>query len=507
MLRIAPDLPDALVGITCVRNGGVDHLGDALPHGMDDLGRPHPEVDLHGVEEHPPHVVLVLVPRSVAYPHRPRVPPARQVVEGVLGQVLPTVDAVHDLQVEVAAGPAHRLDHEGEVLERLPVEPEPVERSQHEGGIADPGVAIVPVARPTGCLGERGRRRRHDGTGGRIAQALERQRAALYVAAPGMVGEGPVGQPLPPVGHRCVELALRLFEVRGLTASPGQGGKGGLAPVQGGAAVAAGGRRAQAEGGRQGEVRIAGRGAHGHGVVAVARVGPGPGLRAVLENGDGVGHHLDPALEAGGQAQQRARGGVVAGSPAVVGATGLVTRRLDDQEVVDEEPAGGGVPGGLEHHGPGHVAPVVGHHGAGGTEPEIAGGAIEEGPEDTGGVGPGETQPLDRAVRSHETAVLAVREEPIVGDGGKGLCLNFCGFVFGHPVDAREPGCRSQGQLFLPGRPTGVRQPQGDVQVNGDATSTQERPTASPRSNGSIAYDHPSGESAVAGARTEVRHG
>ena len=31
--------------------------------------------------------------------------PARQVVEGVLGQVLPPVDAVHDLQVEVAAAP------------------------------------------------------------------------------------------------------------------------------------------------------------------------------------------------------------------------------------------------------------------------------------------------------------------------------------------------------------------------------------------------------------------
>ena len=190
-----------------------DSTNSATPSqtGLTIWAAPWPEVDVDGVEDHPPDVVLVLVPGPVAHPHRPRVPPARQVVEGALGEVLASVDAVHDLQVEVAARPGHRLEHEGEVLERLPVEPEPVQRAQHEGGVADPGVAVVPVARPAGGLGQRGGRRRHDGAGRRVAQSLERQRAALHVAAPRMVGEGAVGEPVPPVadGGRRVALAPR----------------------------------------------------------------------------------------------------------------------------------------------------------------------------------------------------------------------------------------------------------------------------------------------------------
>ena len=44
---------------------------------------------------------------------------------------------------------------------------------------------------------------------------------------------------------------------------------------------------------------------------------------------------------------------------------------------------------------PGYVAPLVGHLGVHGGEPEVAGGAVEEGAEDTGGVRPGKAQPLD----------------------------------------------------------------------------------------------------------------
>ena len=243
MLGIAPDLPDALVGVAGVRDRRLHHRGQALPHRFDDLGRALTQVDVDRVEEHAPHVVLVLVPGAVAHPDRPRVPPAGQMVEGLLGQVLPTVDAVHDLQAEVAGPPGQRLDDEGEVLERLPVESEPVERAQHERGVADPGVAVVPVARPTGRLGQRGRRGRHDGAGRRVAQPLERQRAALHVAAPGMVGERAVGEPVPPVGDRCRELLLRLVEVGGPVAGPRQRDEGRLTLLQRRASVAAGPHR------------------------------------------------------------------------------------------------------------------------------------------------------------------------------------------------------------------------------------------------------------------------
>ena len=56
-----------------------------------------------GVEEHPPDVVLVLVPGAVAHPDRPGIPVAGQMVEGALGEVPLAADAVHDLQLEGAA--------------------------------------------------------------------------------------------------------------------------------------------------------------------------------------------------------------------------------------------------------------------------------------------------------------------------------------------------------------------------------------------------------------------
>ena len=168
----------------------------------------------------------------------------------------------------------HRLEHEGEVLERLPVEPEPVERAQHEGGVADPGVAVVPVARPAGRLGQRGGGGRHDGAGRGVAQALERQGAALHVAAPGMVGERAVGEPVPPVADRGGELRLRLVQVGGRWPDHDSATKAALALLERRAAVAAGARRAEAEGRRHGEHGSPTGGRTGHGLVAVAVVVP-----------------------------------------------------------------------------------------------------------------------------------------------------------------------------------------------------------------------------------------
>ena len=62
------------------------------------------ELGVDRVEEHAPHVVLVLVPGAVADPHRTRSPVAGQVVEGPLGQVPLTADAVHDLELEASFG-------------------------------------------------------------------------------------------------------------------------------------------------------------------------------------------------------------------------------------------------------------------------------------------------------------------------------------------------------------------------------------------------------------------
>ena len=262
-----------------------------------------------------------------------------------------------------------------------------------------------------------------------------------------MVGEGAVGEPVPPVGDGRGELLLRLVDVGGAVAGPRQRDEGRLTLVQGRAAVAAGPDGAETDGRVHGEDGVADRGADRHGLVAVALVVPHPGLDPVLEDRDHVGHDLDVALDAGRQPQEGARRRGVARGAAVVRSPGPVGHGLDHQEVLDEQPSRRGVPGRLQHHGPGHVAPMVRHEGAGGTEAEVAGRAVQEGAEDARGVRPREAQPLDGAVRGDETAGLAVRDEPIVGDRWKDLCLSVCRGVFGHPPDARERGCRSQGPL------------------------------------------------------------
>ena len=277
MLRLAPDLPDALVGVAGVKDGRFDQGGQALPRLVGDLGRTQVEVGVDRIEEHAPHVVLMLVPRPVADPYRPGVAVAGEVVERVLGQVLLAADAVHDLQAPVgrrAAG--HRLEHEGEVLEGLPVEAQAVQRAQHERGVPDPGVAVVPVAGPARRLGQRRGGRRHDGPGRGVAQTLQGQRAALDVAAPGMVGKCAGGQPVPPVGDGVVELGLGVLHRGRLAGAPGEGDEGGLAPVETGPPVAAGSGHSQADARSHGQRGVAGRRVHGHGPVALAVVVPDP---------------------------------------------------------------------------------------------------------------------------------------------------------------------------------------------------------------------------------------
>ena len=105
-----------------------------------------------GVERRAEDVVLVLVEGAVADAHgtRSRVP--REFGNRRFGQVAPAVDPVHDLQPAVRVG----LDVGDELHElvRFPVEVEVEQRLQRERRIADPGVAVVPVALAPGSLRE-----------------------------------------------------------------------------------------------------------------------------------------------------------------------------------------------------------------------------------------------------------------------------------------------------------------------------------------------------------------
>src|SRR3954464_11488266 len=90
---------------------------------------------------HPP-----LAPGAVPDPHRAAVPPATQVAQRALGQVVLPADAEHDLQRLLRTDPAGAGGgHEGEEvggLVRAGGHPEGLHR---EAGVPDPGVAVVPV--------------------------------------------------------------------------------------------------------------------------------------------------------------------------------------------------------------------------------------------------------------------------------------------------------------------------------------------------------------------------
>ena len=196
VLLLAAHLPDAAVRPAPVRHRRLDLLDEDRPHALGQvvagLG-----VEVHRVEHRAPDVVLVLVVRAVADPHRAGVLVARQVIERRLRQLGAAVDAVHDLQLSL-----DRLGDVGDEVEEvvgLPVEAERVEAPERERRVADPRVAVVPVALAAGRLGQRRGGGGDDRAGRRVREALERERAALEVGAPRVVGELAAVEPVLPV--------------------------------------------------------------------------------------------------------------------------------------------------------------------------------------------------------------------------------------------------------------------------------------------------------------------
>ena len=61
-------------------------------------------MQIDGIEQSAPHVVLVLLVGVVADPHRPSILIARQVSEEFLVELALAADAVHDLKPLLAAG-------------------------------------------------------------------------------------------------------------------------------------------------------------------------------------------------------------------------------------------------------------------------------------------------------------------------------------------------------------------------------------------------------------------
>ena len=145
----AADLPDALVGLLPVLDRGLDEALDQRPAALGQVVAGL-RVQEDRVQHRAPHVVLALVVGAVADPHGAGVVVAAEVVERLLDQLALALDAVHHLQVVRLGG----VLHEVEVVVGLPLEAERVQAPEHERAVADPAVAVVPVALAAGGLGQ-----------------------------------------------------------------------------------------------------------------------------------------------------------------------------------------------------------------------------------------------------------------------------------------------------------------------------------------------------------------
>ena len=209
MLRRPAHFPDAQVGLPPVLQRGL-HL--AAHHRPDPAVQPLPaaQPDVDGLQHGAPDVVLALGIGLVADPDRPGPVVSAEVVQDPLVEHPLTVHPVHHLDLVIALGD---VGQEPEEVVRLPVEAQRVQAPQGERGVAQPAVAVVPVALAVRHLGQRRAGRGDHGPARRERQALQGQRAALQVAAPRMVREAAAGQPVLPVVRGPDQPALRLLVV------------------------------------------------------------------------------------------------------------------------------------------------------------------------------------------------------------------------------------------------------------------------------------------------------
>ena len=163
---------------------------------------------------------------------------------------------------------------------------------------------------------------------------------------------------------------------------------------------------------------------------------PGRRLGAVAEARQALHLHLDLAVDAGHRPQQRVVGLVLGVGPAALAVRG---RPLGDrQRVVDDDPAGVGHPGRLDHQRARLVAAADRDDDAARRELEVAGAAVEQGAEGAGRVEAGQAEPLDRAVVGDQGAGVAVGEEAVAADRREAV-------VGGHGAQASSGGAAKAG--------------------------------------------------------------
>ncbi len=290
---------------------------------------------------------------------------------------------------------------------------------QRERGVAHPAVAVVPVALAVGSLRERGGGGRDERSGGHERQPLQRQRGALQVEAPGMVGIGAFGQPRAPEVSRALHVFLGLLD--GVRAAaplrPGERAEALLAFAHRVASVRAIALDAHANVAEQPErCHLVGRVHHAHALLAGLHDAPARRGGAVVEHrlADDLDLHL--ALDAFDDAHHQVVGVVVGGRARVARAVLVVVPRADRERLHHAQPALRGHPGRLDDVRARYVAPPRRHVDAVRADPPAARAAVEHRAEDRRRVEVRQAHPLDRSVGGDQRARVAVREEAVVGD-------------------------------------------------------------------------------------------
>ena len=102
------------------------------------------------------------------------------------------------------SGPISRQRASSQLMKRVGLlgEADAHEAVQREGRVAQPGVAVVPVARAADVLGQAAGRRRDDGAGRLVGEQLEHQRRARDDLAPAPA-VGAAAHPAAPVARSC----------------------------------------------------------------------------------------------------------------------------------------------------------------------------------------------------------------------------------------------------------------------------------------------------------------
>ncbi|GBD45801.1 hypothetical protein HRbin41_00617 [bacterium HR41] len=410
----AAHLPDTAIRFPPAREGRLDHRHEPRPHVWREVLAP-PHMQVNGVDERSPHVVLALAVGAVADPYRPRAAVAAQVRELALRQLALSSQPVQHLDITVLEDVAEEVE---EVVS-LAVEAEAVQRPQCERCVAHPAVAVVPVARTADRRRQRRRSRGGKRTRRLVGECAQGQRRALQHRTPRMVREAAAVEPFLPEVGGLDERAVGVVVAARKPTVPGQSDEPPLPCTQ----CAASARPSvfdadpQVAGQPQARTRPAIRGIGGELVVATRPEPPPRRLAPVVEARLAGKLDLDLAVHAVQGSQQHAPRRNVGGcSPPFTLERPLGAPAADEQRVAHHKPSAAGSPARFEHHRAGQVAAIDGHRDVGRTEPEEPCVRVKNRPEHARRVEARQTEPFDGAVGSYKGTGFAVGEERVFGD-------------------------------------------------------------------------------------------